>query len=212
VTPDTRNGNGNASRNSRAKKTGAIALFACARRHVLAREKRPSFILAIAREIWTPWVTLRGCITVNGSSNGDPHQKPRSTSSPCFSLTLSLSLSLFTARARGSNTDILRTRQGRKFSTRCLSPQRVYSVLFIIPARLYPDCARDAAHRALKRAIKPYRGFNEGICTSGLLWAGSRLANADRRNKGAIRNGGGTRNGGREDLKQRTARDAWQGH
>jgi len=34
-----------------------------------------------------------------------------------------------------------------------------------------------------------------------LLWAGSRLANADRRNKGAIRNGGGTRNGGREDLK-----------
>jgi len=76
---------------------------------------------------------------VNGSSNGDPHQKPRSTSPPFLSLSLSLSLALSSprARARGSNTDILRTRQGRKFSARCLSPQRVYSVLFIILARLY---------------------------------------------------------------------------
>lgn len=138
----------------------------------------------IAGEIWMRRVTLRGCIMVNGTSNGDSHRK-RSSLSP--------SLSLLLVRSRASNTDTLCTRQGRKFlPVLIVAPSRVF--VFFKPLRLYHGgyTRRTSARRTLKRAIKPYRRFSEGICTSG-WWAqsssrecGQARGREKNRRKGAI--------------------------
>lgn len=98
-------------------------------------------------------VTLRGCTIVNGSSNGDSHRRRPSR--------------LFPARSCASNTDTLRTRQGRKFS-RCtvliVAPFRVFVFFISAQIRLNRDyMRRKPARRTLKRrAIKPYREIQRG--------------------------------------------------
>lgn len=115
-----------------------------------------------AGEIWTRRVTLRGCIMVNGTSNGDSHRKRSS-----------LSLSRSFARARVTLTHFVHVKA--ESSSRCLSLHRLSRVfVFFKPLRLYHGCGytrRTSARRTLKRAIKPYRRFSEGDLHLGLMGA-----------------------------------------
>jgi len=90
------------------------------------------------------------------------------------SLSLSLSLSLHRARARAGVTLTYFVHVKAESS-----PPGAYRRSVCILSSLLYSRVSIAARRALKRAIKPYRGFNEGICTSGLHRAASRPANAE---------------------------------
>lgn len=166
VTPDARNGNGNytsRTRDLRKKPVRSLYLHAPLYCHV----PRAFFVRSVTRSGGRR--LSRGLQEKSGRDGsryaihyGEWIQRSPSKAFHLvvsFSLPRSLSLSLSPpfspAIALASNTDTLRTRQGRKFSryTQCLSLHclpRVYSVLFIISARLYHGCTHDA-HHALKR-------------------------------------------------------------